>query len=636
MIKKQNKNESEEILYIIGNGFDLNLGLKTSYKDYFIYRNDNELKNIIKEIIDLSLKENKFTKYKFNIEKIHGLKDNLQEMYELIEEKCDRLSINSKEVYPEKYMKYEKIKQEIGEYVNKYYYSNYFDNKLGDSETDKKILNTSKEAKLVWFDRLKSYIEFLKSKEIENKEKYQIEKAKEDIISLVNNKIYENMQKGYFKKDIINLYDFSSRNMYRLFLLLNDNFENNWNSVEEKITNYIRQLINIFSFENYNELLFKIKDIEWIDKFFKEDFMNIIIEQQKSKKNTKDKIKEIRRRCYRELWKLELESNKAVKYNYRLEYKLYKKIIDLFEEKIEIFLKNSNLKYEFEKNYKKYKEYLIELFQLIDYINFCIQIKMIEPYIKVEGFKDLKIFFEKEKIIDLFEEFKNFEKEYRDYFIEINNSILGILNLNINVMKENKFFDSNFIIKIDDENSKKEIIKILKNKIEEKINKIINPKEEFYVMSFNYTTYLQDYFKYKVININNSIHDDEIIFGIDKIQLEKIENKEGFNFFIKNNRRKEKEQEWKSFIESHNFRKIYFYGHSLADADYTFFEDLFNILLEKVKDKKLMEIELIFLYSNGYEESCKKAAENLIEKYCMREKLSEKEKKHFKINYIKV
>ena len=261
---------------------------------------------------------------------------------------------------------------------------------------------------------------------------------------------------------------------------------------------------------------------------------------------------------------------------------------------------------------------------------------MIEPYIKVEGFKDLKIFFEKEKIIDLFEEFKNFEKEYRDYFIEINNSILGILNLNINVMKENKFFDSNFIIKIDDENSKKEIIKILKNKIEEKINKIINPKEEFYVMSFNYTTYLQDYFKYKVININNSIHDDEIIFGIDKIQLEKIENKEGFSFFIKNNRRKEKEQEWKSFIESHNFRKIYFYGHSLADADYTFFEDLFNILLEKVKDKKLMEIELIFLYSNGYEESCKKAAENLIEKYCMREKLSEKEKKHFKINYIKV
>ena len=96
------------------------------------------------------------------------------------------------------------------------------------------------------------------------------------------------------------------------------------------------------------------------------------------------------------------------------------------------------------------------------------------------------------------------------------------------------------------------------------------------------------------------------------------------------------ESEWKRLVDKHKFTKIYFYGHSLADADYTFFEDLFNILLKKVKDKKLMEIGLIFLYSNGYEESCKKAAENLIEKYCMREKLSEKEKKYFKINYIKV
>ena len=130
--------------------------------------------------------------------------------------------------------------------------------------------------------------------------------------------------------------------------------------------------------------------------------------------------------------------------------------------------------------------------------------------------------------------------------------------------------------------------------------------------------------------------ESNLIFGIDDVQIKDEFIKEILKGFIKKNRRKELEEKWKKLIETNNFSKIYFYGHSFADADYTFFEDLFNILLKKVKDKKLMEIGLIFLYSNGYEESCKKATENLIEKYCMREKLSEKEKKHFKINYIKV
>ena len=38
---------TEKVLYVIGNGFDLNLGLKTSYNDFFEYIDINNMKNII-------------------------------------------------------------------------------------------------------------------------------------------------------------------------------------------------------------------------------------------------------------------------------------------------------------------------------------------------------------------------------------------------------------------------------------------------------------------------------------------------------------------------------------------------------------------------------------------------------------
>lgn len=187
------------------------------------------------------------------------------------------------------------------------------------------------------------------------------------------------------------------------------------------------------------------------------------------------------------------------------------------------------------------------------------------------------------------------------------------------------------------------ILKMLNAEIEEKIRQISDYNNIKNIAKFNMESILlecKESFEKNIESCTKKINDESakknsnIIFGIDKIQIKNFKNE--LRNFVKSNRRKDMESEWKRLVDKHKFTKIYFYGHSLADADYTFFEDLFNILLKKVKDKKLMEIGLIFLYSNGYEESCKKAAENLIEKYCMREKLSEKEKKYFKINYIKV
>ena len=43
----EEKSGNEEVLYVIGNGFDLNLGLKTSYNYFFEYIDINNMKNII-------------------------------------------------------------------------------------------------------------------------------------------------------------------------------------------------------------------------------------------------------------------------------------------------------------------------------------------------------------------------------------------------------------------------------------------------------------------------------------------------------------------------------------------------------------------------------------------------------------
>ena len=86
----------------------------------------------------------------------------------------------------------------------------------------------------------------------------------------------------------------------------------------------------------------------------------------------------------------------------------------------------------------------------------------------------------------------------------------------------------------------------------------------------------------KKINDESVKKNSNIIFGIDKIQIKNFKNE--LKDFIKSNRRKNMELEWKQLLNEHKFTKIYFYGHSLADADYTFFEDLsifiFNFILK--------------------------------------------------------
>lgn len=59
----EEKSENEEVLYVIGNGFDISLGLKTRYKNYF----ENFRMTQMREIFEL-FRENEKNIDKFNQE----------------------------------------------------------------------------------------------------------------------------------------------------------------------------------------------------------------------------------------------------------------------------------------------------------------------------------------------------------------------------------------------------------------------------------------------------------------------------------------------------------------------------------------------------------------------------------------
>ena len=65
--------ENEKVLYVIGNGFDINLGLKTKYKDYF----ENFGITQMKEILEL-FRENEKNIKEFNQEKLEKFIEDLK------------------------------------------------------------------------------------------------------------------------------------------------------------------------------------------------------------------------------------------------------------------------------------------------------------------------------------------------------------------------------------------------------------------------------------------------------------------------------------------------------------------------------------------------------------------------------
>ena len=173
----------------------------------------------------------------------------------------------------------------------------------------------------------------------------------------------------------------------------------------------------------------------------------------------------------------------------------------------------------------------------------------------------------------------------------------------INLIKKNKFLDE-FI----SEKEKNDLLNRIENstsdEFKEKISQVfqenrIDKNIEYMIKKMNEEIM-------SIFPFTSGLKESKIIFGIDKIQIENSEDK--LKTFIKSNRRKNSESEWKLLVKEHKFTKIYFFGHSLADADYTFFEDLFDII-----DITNNNIKLIFLYVKKY--PCQESVKKLIGKY---------------------
>ena len=189
----------------------------------------------------------------------------------------------------------------------------------------------------------------------------------------------------------------------------------------------------------------------------------------------------------------------------------------------------------------------------------------------------------------------------------INNIICELKKLKQEVQKQCERIDElkYFIEKLDDLVKRlDDFIKSLSKKEIKKIDKLWLEIE--HITSINYEIFhIEDKYKEKLKNIlspNKKEYNTEIIFGIDEIQ--KDENyKELYSFFKSERRSGELEEKINKLLEK-QFSKIYFYGHSLADADFTFFENIFSdnvkMDVEKIDDLNQVKTELVFLYEREF------------------------------------
>lgn len=617
---------TEKVLYVIGNGFDLNLGLKTSYNDFFEYIDINNMKNIINVV-----REDRKNIEKYDKQRLEKFSKKLNRYHYKLEENSFLL----------------KLEKSIDEKNQEQMKENIYC-------VHKEIISTLRSRTTNRFaDEYGVFIIFLLLTKVEKNEWQWVEEQIlcyiQDLIKIFNNRFNE------------------------LTLFIKDN----WSDLElelEKIIKLVRLSFRKSKFEKAkNRYLKNFNEDEKTKRNNMDSILKIILKKTDEYFNNKISIKECQNYVENLIFEIEY-------LNFLLEilFTDYNKDIDFKKDELKIINKNNKKCIYLKEQLNIFENYFGEyVLKINNDVKNILTLKNISGKInKNESFENKFLRLEiqnketevtvdkalkKKMASKIIESINNFfkngkEKKYIinfNYTNYLNEFINDKNNLNIEEMINingdiNDFTGNPKIDFAPIENEIKKIMEVLQLNYKSKslrytltlLNSVVPNLKNIEIKSTKGKNIIDE-----LNNLENNIKkeinkigkiESNLIFGIDDVQIKDEFIKEILKGFIKKNRRKELEEKWKKLIETNNFSKIYFYGHSFADADYTFFEDLFNILLKKVKDKKLMEIGLIFLYSNGYEESCKKATENLIEKYCMREKLSEKEKKHFKINYIKV
>lgn len=613
----EEKSVNEEVLYVIGNGFDINLGLKTRYKNYF----ENFGITQMKEILEL-FRENEENIKEFNQKKFEEFIEIL-EKYNISYDDYDSFKINLKKSL-EKNNK-EEIKENLDAFNKSIFVSlkNEKDNEFLESyglfiiflillkveknewqwveeqisEYIKDIIDIVKVLVVSQTDKENIFISYLK-KNLDDIEK-NIEEYTEIIIK---EKEFEKAKNKFDEKDEMCTFLIQILKRRTLdFIKKTEKYSNNKTKIEilnKQYRNYtysIRYKINFifFSLENFLRPQLDLK------------FNNENIEIINNNNLRRISLKE-------ELYRFENHfGNYALKVN-KYVMNILNKDLERNITKNEFIDIELSLKSEIEKRLKRIfwfetRDKRIISFNYTTYLNYYknnsnqnIPIKNLKELINVNGNVD-----DYKKINDNLEYQERKSIEGAEEII--NNIICELKKLKQEVQKQCERIDElkYFIEKLDDLVKRlDDFIKSLSKKEIKKIDKLWLEIE--HITSINYEIFhIEDKYKEKLKNIlspNKKEYNTEIIFGIDEIQ--KDENYKELDSFFKSERRSGELEEKINKLLEKQFSKIYFYGHSLADADFTFFENIFSdnvkMDVEKIDDLNQVKTELVFLYEREF------------------------------------
>ena len=592
----QKKSENKEVLYVIGNGFDLNLGLKTGYYNFFDERNINQVKDIVNFVRkdEKNIKEYNYERFEtlFNIlEKYDSNLKNIKDSFESKIHNKNLFEILKKKIKKRNEEEEEFLKERILEILHKGIFSNL---KIFNNQSISLFiifLTLMEEGTENWqsveeqiADYIKDMVDIcnninqeIREYIIENRD--EIEKNIKKYSEIVIKEMDLSKSKEIFYKSFEGIKKEIYSPLIEILMRKSIEYINNKNDYKKHYIDYVQNIIYkveyiYFSLQilSGNPKEFNIKTLD-ITSLLKKQLANF----EKYFGTYASKINDV-------ILNIIKESSETI----MLENYLLKEKINLNYLKKEIDKKLENIF-----SFKEADKYIVS-FNYTTYLDFYkkntdknIPIKNLKSFINING------------NVNEFSKFKDKEEE-------IIKKILNEVEKQVTYLKEEVESIKNLEQNKDIVDFKKILQKILndtKKTYKRNLKQIKSDLElEITVLKNHYEDYrVEKRLKDKLFEIldfeEDEVFDSEIIFVIDKLQ--KDENyKELSNFFKPNRRSKEVNRDINELLKK-NFTKIYFYGHSLADADFTFFEDLFksNVKLHFINK---VQTELVFLYERDF------------------------------------
>lgn len=119
---------------------------------------------------------------------------------------------------------------------------------------------------------------------------------------------------------------------------------------------------------------------------------------------------------------------------------------------------------------------------------------------------------------------------------------------------------------------------------------IVNEKNDYHVINFNYTSYIDQFIgfanegrydpDYKIHQIHGSLDDNNIVFGLQ----DSFELPQEYSFLFKSHSKYQNVVGLPHILK--NADKIIFFGYSLGETDYSYFEDFFRAQSKSGCDRK--------------------------------------------------